>query len=88
MNNFATMDGTLILSRPAGPSCEPLTSSRAPARSDSIGDSLSSNRWPASVGVTLRVVRLSSRVPSLASSRRTASLSAEAETPRNVAAPR
>ena len=56
--------------------------------SPSAGARRSSSRVPASVGVTLRVVRLRSRTPSRASSRRTASLSVEAETPRTAAAPR
>ncbi len=44
------------------------------------------SRSPASVGVTLRVVRFKSRTPRRVSSLRMASLSDDADTPRNSAA--
>ncbi len=46
------------------------------------------NRWPASVKETLRVVRLKSRTPSVRSSFPTALLSAVVETPSSSAAVR
>src|SRR5690349_3279652 len=49
--------------------------------SASTGVRRSIRRWPASVGTTLRVVRLSNLKPSFASRRLTATLSPEAETP-------
>src|SRR5580693_1144886 len=55
--------------------------SSAASTSVKAGPSRSSSRWPAAVGATLRVVRLSSLTPSCASSRRTASLSPDALAP-------
>ena len=49
---------------PAGRSRKPLTTSSAASTSPSAGPSRSSRRAPASVGTTLRVVRLSSLTPS------------------------
>ena len=46
-----------------------------------LGPSRSKRRAPASVGTTLRVVRFKRRMPSFASSRRTASLRLEADAP-------
>ena len=80
----ATTVGTLRRSVPTGLSRKLLTASSAAPTSPSAGVSRSSRRWPASVSVTLRVVRLSRRTPSRASSRRSASLSDEAETPRSA----
>ena len=77
----AALTGTLSLSVPAGRSRKPFTTSSAASTSVSAGPSRSSRRAPASVGTTLRVVRLSSLTPSLASSRRTASLSPDALPP-------
>ena len=85
---IATITGTLSLSVPRGLERKPLTTSSPLSISPSAGASRSSRRWPASVGVTLRVVRLRRRTPSAASSRRTASLKAEADPPRAAAAPR
>ena len=73
---------------PTGLDRKALTASSAAVISLKAGVRRSSSRAPASVGVTLRVVRLSRRTPSLASSRRTASLKVEADTPRSVAAAR
>ena len=56
------------------------------AMSPSAGESRAKSCCPASVSVTLRVVRVSSLTPSLASSRRIASLSDVAEMPRCAAA--
>ena len=67
---IATITGTLSLSVPRGLERKPLTTSSPLSISPSAGASRSSRRWPASVGVTLRVVRLRRRTPSAASSRR------------------
>src|SRR6266446_300960 len=84
----ATAIGTLSLSVPVRLSRKPFTVSTAAATSPNAGTRRSSRRAPASVGVTLRVVRLRRRTPSRVSNRRTASLRVEAEVPRTVAAPR
>src|SRR5581483_8573767 len=77
---------TLRRSVPKGPLPEAAALSTAAATSPSAGTSRSGRRAPASVGVTLRVVRLRRRRPSRASSRRTAALRVEAEPPRRAAA--
>jgi hypothetical protein len=77
----AALTGTLSRSVPAGLSRKPFTTSSAASTSVKAGPSRSSSRWPAAVGATLRVVRLSSLTPSCASSRRTASLSPDALAP-------
>ncbi len=82
----ATGVGTLRRSVPIGVSRKWLTSSSASPTSESAGTSRSNRRRPASVSVTLRVVRFISRTPSCSSSRRSASLRVEAETPRSFAA--
>src|SRR6187402_1834252 len=75
----ATLAGTLSLSVPAGRLRKALTTSSAASTSPSAGTNRSNRRAPASVGATLRVVRLSRRRPSRVSSRRTASLSRDGE---------
>src|SRR5579859_2982095 len=77
----AALTGTLRRNEPAGRSRKPFTTSRAAATSVKAGPSRSSKPLPASVRMTLRVVRLSSLTPSCASSRRTASLSPDALPP-------
>src|SRR5258705_8832937 len=77
----AALTGTLSLSVPAGRSRKRFTTSRAASTSASAGPSRSSKRAPASLGTTLRVVRLSSLTPSLVSKRRTASLNPDALPP-------
>lgn len=84
----ATALGTLSRKVPVGLSRKAFTASSAPSTSASTGARRSMSRSPASVGVTLRVVRLSRRTPIRASSRRTAVLRAEGDTPRATAAPR
>src|SRR6185312_5565879 len=79
------LTGTLSFSVPAGRSRKVLTTSSAASTSDSAGPSRSRRRRPASVGATLRVVRLRRRTPSPASSRRIASLSPEALRPESRA---
>src|SRR5277367_608206 len=82
------LTGTFRRSVPAGRSRKPLTTSSAASTSPKAGPSRSRSRAPASVGATLRVLRLSSRTPSLASSRLTASLKPEALVPLARAASR
>jgi hypothetical protein len=77
----AALTGTLRRSEPAGLSRKPFTTSMAASTSVNAGPSRSSRRSPASVGATLRVVRLSNLTPSCASRRRTASLRPDALLP-------
>src|ERR1700676_3280080 len=77
----AALDGTLSLSVPVGLSLNPFKTSIAASISLNNGVSFSMRRSPASVGATLRVVRLSKRSSSFDSRRRTAMLRLEAETP-------
>src|SRR6185312_13673929 len=77
----AALTGTLSLSVPAGRSRKPFTASRAASTSDNAGPSRSSSPLPASVGATLRVVRLSNLTPNPVSRRRTASLNPDALPP-------
>src|SRR5471032_19172 len=77
----AALDGTLSFSVPLGLSLNPFRTSSDASISLNNGASFSISRSPGSVGATLRVVRLSKRRPSFASSRRTAMLRLEAETP-------
>ena len=78
--------GTFRRSVPAGTACNAVTSTSASATSRKAGASRAKRRFPASVGVTLRVVRWSKRTPSRSSSPRMAWLRAEADTPRSAAA--
>src|SRR3984957_8984043 len=77
----AALTGTLRRNNPAGRSRKPFTTSMAASTSVNAGPSRCSRCVPASVGTTLRVVRLSSLTPSCASRRRTASLRPEALLP-------
>ena len=77
----AALTGTLRRNNPAGLSRKPFTTSMAASTSVRAGPSRCSSRVPASVGTTLRVVRLSSLTPSCASRRRTASLRPDALLP-------
>ena len=71
---------------PAGRSRSSVSAASLASISSSAGRSVSISRSPASVGATLRVVRVSRRRPSLASSRRIAWLSADWEMPSFAAA--
>ena len=71
---------------PAGFSRRSLTAASSASISSNRGPTVSSRRSPASVGETLRVVRVSSRTPSRASSSRIVWLSADCETPSLAAA--
>src|SRR3569833_3905604 len=84
----AALIGTLSRSIPAGRSRNTLTTTSAASTPSSAGASPSIKRAPASVGVTLRVVRWSRRTPNLSSRRRTASLRADALAPLARAASR
>src|SRR5258707_181525 len=75
------LTGTLRRNVPAGWSRKPFTTSSAASTSFRAGPSRASKPAPASVGATLRVVRLSSLTPSCASRRRTASLRPDALPP-------
>jgi hypothetical protein len=77
----AALEGTFSLSVPVGLSLKPLSTSSAASISLKSGVSFSIRRSPASVGATLRVVRFSRRRPSFVSSRRTAILRLDADTP-------
>src|SRR5690606_33354789 len=80
--------GTLSRSVPTGRCVLSSRSLKADAISASAGRSRSSSRAPASVGVTLRVLRWSRRSPRSCSSLRMRSLSDEADSPRRSAAAR
>ena len=71
---------------PAGLSRSSLSAASSASISSSRGPSVRSRRSPASVGATLRVVRVSSRRPSRSSSPRMVWLSADCETPSFAAA--
>src|SRR5580658_11017039 len=71
---------------PHGRSPKEATSSSAVCRSCRVGPRRANNRSPASVGATLRVVRLSRRTPRLRSSVRITWLSDEADRPSSSAA--
>src|ERR1700733_14426779 len=77
----AALTGTLRRNNPAGLSRKTFTTSMAASTSVNAGPSRCSRCAPASVGTTLRVVRLSSLTPSCASRRRTASLRLDALLP-------
>src|SRR5579859_2521594 len=77
----AALTGTFRRNVPMGRSRKRLTTSMAASTSLSAGVRRSSRRCPASVGTTLRVVRLSSLTPSRPSNRRTASLRPDALPP-------
>ncbi len=80
--------GVRYIKVPAGLSLNPLTTSTAASTSASAGPNRSSNRAPASVGATLRVLRLSRRTPRVFSRRRSASLRLDALPPVSRAASR
>ena len=82
----ATGGGTVMRSCPAGRSRNALTESTAASNSSNNGRKRVSMRSPASVGATLRVVRLSSRTPRLSSSSRMVWLSELVDSPSCAAA--
>src|SRR5262249_36913572 len=78
--------GTVIRTWPAGLARKAFTDSSAASKLSSSGRNCTSNRSPASVKATLRVVRFKRRTPSRSSSARKLSLSDERDTPSWVAA--
>ena len=79
---FAAMPNVLMRSVPAVRPVAATASATAASISRIIGAMRSWRRDPAVVGATLRVVRLSSRTPSRASSWRMVWLRAEGDSPR------
>ena len=71
---------------PAGFSRSSLSAASSPSISSKRGPTVRSSRSPASVGATLRVVRVRSRSPSRSSSPRIVWLSADCDTPSFAAA--
>ena len=71
---------------PAGFSRSSLSAASSASISSNRGPTVASRRSPASVGATLRVVRVSSRSPSRSSSPRMVWLSADCDTPSCAAA--
>ena len=82
----AAVSLTVMRILPAGRSRCAVTASSRASISSRAGRNDSTRRWPASVGATLRVVRVSRRTPSRSSSRRTVWLSADCDVPSRAAA--
>jgi hypothetical protein len=82
----AACSPALIRIRPAGRSRKAVSAASPASISSKCGPIVASSRSPASVGATLRVVRVSRRRPSRSSKARIVWLSAEGETPVSAAA--